>query len=90
MYSEQEFEQAIDAIYNFASKLRGTLSLLKSAAETCVINMEEDVIAKNASANLIFIMGRIEEILDNDVNKLMSSLEEEKERAARIAQYDED
>lgn len=90
MYSEQEFSQAIDAVYNFASKLRGTVGGLKACAETCVANMEEDVIAQNASANLISILDRIEEILDNDVNKLLSDLEEERERAAKIAQYDED
>lgn len=90
MYSEQEFSQAYDAVYNFASTLRGTLGGLKTCAETCVANMEEDVIAKNASANLISILDRIEEILDNDVHKLLADLEEERERAARIAQYDED
>lgn len=90
MYSEQEFDQAIDAVYNFASKLRGTVDGLKTSAETCVANMEDDVIAKNASANLISIMEQIEEILDSDVNKLLSDLEEEKEKAAKIARYDGD
>lgn len=89
MYSEQEFSQAIDAVYDFASKLRGTIGDLKSCAETCVANMEDDVIAQNASANLISILDRIEEILDNDVNKLLSDLEEERERADKIARYDE-
>ena len=89
MYSEQEFDQAIDAIYGFASKLRGTVELIKSTAATCVSNMEDDVIANNASANLTEVMNRIEEILNDDVNKLLSDLQEEKEKAIRIAQYDE-
>lgn len=90
MYSEQEFSQAYDAVYNFASKLRGTLDSLRSCAETCVINMEEDVIAKKASANLISVLDKIEDILDGDVNKLLADLEKEIERARIIAEYGED
>lgn len=90
MYNEQQFDQAINAVYDFASKIRGTVERLKSSAETCAANMEEDVIAENASANLVSIMDQIEEILNNDVNKLLSDLEEEKDRAGRIAQYEED
>lgn len=86
MYDESELEQAIDAVYDFASKLRGTLESLKSSADTCVTNMEDDVVAKNASSNLISVLDRITEILDNDVNKLISDLQEELERARRIAQ----
>ena len=88
MYSEQEFDQAIEAIQSFASKLSGTLGMLKSGAETCVANMEEDVIAKNASAELISVLGRIEDVLNDDVKKLLSDLEEERAKAARVAQYD--
>lgn len=88
MYSEQEFDQAIDVIYKFASKLRATVEQLKSNSETCVANMENDVIAQNASENLISVMNRIEEILNDDVGKLLSQLQEEKNRAEIIAQYD--
>lgn len=90
MYSEQEFSEAIEVIYNFSSKLRAQVELIKGNAATCVVNMEDDVVAKSASNNLIEVMGRIEAILDNNVQKLLSNLEEERDRAARIAKYDEE
>lgn len=90
MFSEQEFQQAIDAVRDFSTKLRATVEILKSQAQTCVVNMEEDTVAQGASANLISVMDRIEQILDNDVRTLISNLEEEMERARRIAQYNEE
>lgn len=89
MYNERDLEQAYDALYDFGGKLRGTVEGMKTEAETCAVNMEEDVVAKNASKNLLEILDRIIGYLDTDLNALLMKLEEEKERARRLAQDDE-
>ncbi len=86
MYNEQDFQQAYDALYDFGSKLRGTVEGMKTEAETCATNMEDDVVAQNASKNLLDVLDRITGYLDTELNSLLSKLEEEKERAARLAQ----
>lgn len=89
MYSESDFEQAYDALYEFGGKLRATVETMKSEAETCAANMEGDVVAENASKNLVEILDRITEYLDTELNSLLSKLAEEKERAQKLAQDDE-
>lgn len=89
MYDESQLEQAINAVYDFAGKLRSTVDILKSDADSCIVNMEDDVVARNASLQFISVMDRITEILDNDVNKLLADLQEELETAERIAQEDD-
>lgn len=89
MYSEQEFSAAIDLLYEFGGMVRARAEQMRSEAENCVANMEEDTVAKNASGNLISVIDRIEKILDGDLRRLLDQLEEERERAARIAQDDE-
>ena len=89
MYSEQEFEQAIDALMNFSTKLRATTEIMRSRAETCVVNMGEDTVAQGASSSLISVLDRIQDILDTQLQSLLNGLEQDKERAAQIAQSDE-
>lgn len=89
MYDESQLEQAIDEVYEFAGELRSTVEMLKSDADSCIVNMEDDVVARNASIQFISVMDRITEILDNDVNKLIADLQEELETAAKIAQEDD-
>lgn len=90
MYSAQQFEQAIDVVVEFRTKLSATVEQMRTTSETCVANMEEDVIATHASENLIEVLDRIKEILDTQVASLISNLEAEKERAILIAQYNDD
>lgn len=89
MFDEQQFDQAIDVLTDFATKLRGTVEVMKSEAETCKVNMEDDTNAENASNALIAVLDRIIGILDGDLQTLLSQLEEEKERAIRLAQDNE-
>ena len=89
MFDEQQFDQAIDVLTDFATKLRGTVEVMKSEAETCKVNMEDDTNAENASNALIAVLDRIIGILDEDLQTLLSQLEEEKERAIRLAQDNE-
>lgn len=89
MYNEHDLNQAYEALYNFSGTLRATVEGMKTEAETCAVNMEEDVVAKNASKNLIEILDRIIDYLDTDLNALLVKLEEEKERARLLAQDDE-
>lgn len=90
MFSEREFDEALDTLYDFCSQLKAKISTLKDNAQTCVLNMEDDVIAKNASDNLISILDSIEDIIDDHVKPLMEKLDEEKERALKIANYDDE
>ena len=78
MFDEQQFDQAIDVLTNFATKLRGTVEVMKSEAETCKVNMEDDTNAENASNALIAVLDRIIGILDEDLQTLLSQREEEK------------
>lgn len=89
MFDEQQFDQAIDVLTNFATKLRGTVEVMKSEAETCKVNMEGDTNAENASNALIAVLDRIIGILDGDLQTLLSQLEEEKERAIKLTQDNE-
>lgn len=89
MFDEQQFDQAIDVLTNFATKLRGTVEVMKSEAETCKVNMEDDTNAENASNALIAVLDRIIGILDGDLQTLLSQLEEEKERAIKLTQDNE-
>lgn len=89
MFDEQQFDQAIDVLTNFATKLRGTVEVMKSEAETCKVNMEDDTNAENASSALIAVLDRIIGILDEDLQTLLSQLEEEKERAIKLTQDNE-
>lgn len=89
MFDEQQFDQAIDVLTNFATKLRGTVEVMKSEAETCKVNMEDDTNAENASNALIAVLDRIIGILDEDLQTLLSQLEEEKERAIKLTQDNE-
>lgn len=89
MYNERDLQQAYDALYDFGGKLRATVEGMKAEAETCAVNMEEDVVAKNASANLINILDRINGYLDTELTALLRKLEEEIERARRLAQDEE-
>jgi len=90
MYDEQQFDEAINVLYNFGSMVRGTVEGMRTEAETCAANMGEDVVAKNASAELVRVLDRITEILDENLNTLLADLEEEKERARKAAQYEEE
>lgn len=86
MYNESDFNQAYDALYEFGSKLRGTIEGMRLEAETCAANMEGDVNAENASKNLIDILDGITGYLNTELNSLLQKLEEEKERAIKLAQ----
>lgn len=89
MFNENDFEQAQDALRDFGTKLRATIEGMRTEAETCAANMEDDVVAKNASKNLVDILDRITGYLDTELNALLSKLEEEKARARRLAQDSE-
>lgn len=89
MYNEQDFEQAYEVLYNFGGTIRATVGLLRTNSETCATNMEDDIVAKNASDSLIQVLDRITEILDTQLNSLLAKLDEEKERARWLAQDDE-
>lgn len=89
MYNEQDFEQAYDVLHNFGATIRGTVGQMRTDAETCATNMEEDIVAQNASGSLIQVLDRITEILDTQLNSLLAKLDEEKERARQLAQEDE-
>lgn len=86
MYNEQDFQQAYDRLYEFGGQLRGTVESMRAGVENGVTNMEDDIVAQNASKNLIDVLDRIIDYLDTELNGLLSKLEEEKERAARLAQ----
>lgn len=86
MYNERDFEQAQDTLHEFGIKMRATVEMMRNEAETCAANMEDDVVAKNASGNLVDILDKITGYLDTELNDLLSKLEEEKERARQLAQ----
>lgn len=89
MYNDRDFEQAIEVLREFGIKLRATIEVMRTEAETCAANMEDDVVAKNASKNLVDILNRITGYLDTELNGLISKLEEERERAKKLAEDNE-
>lgn len=86
MYNEQQLDQAIDCIRNFSTKLSAQIEMAKGSGDTLVTNMEEDDVAKDKAEKLKNALDGVQEVLDTNVNDIMSRLENEKNRATMIAQ----
>ena len=89
MYDERQIVNAIDRMQEFSTRLDGQIEEAKSCADTCIANMEGDVVATEKSQELKGVMENIQAVLSTNVNKIMSRLQHELEVARRIAQSDD-
>lgn len=86
MYTDSQFNEAIEAVSGFQTQISAAIDDLESNAATAVSAMDGDVIAEQANADLQQHIQTIREVLEQ-IQSLLSAMNEEAETAAKIAQY---
>lgn len=84
MYSDQQYEEAINVVKNFGQKILHEADSLKNSAQNCVSNMEGDEVAKNQADKLKDAMDEIQAIVDNDLKRIVNVMEEQRGRITEL------
>lgn len=88
IYQEQDVDNAIQALSSFKSRIDELIENMISEAETCKANMEGDVVAEKASADLKNSVESVRSTANSEIDKIISALEGEKAKAQKYSQYD--
>ena len=76
-----EFDEAIDFLCDFRSKLREEVETLRKMKEVYTVYMAEDAVAMNAYSELTAALNRIEMVLYEELEELLSNLKKERENS---------